>query len=391
MFLAQNNIPSVVLEKEKFPRDKICGDALSGKVVSVLKKLFPQTLQDFNKADNTIGCYGINFIAPNLTNIEIPFKKDFFANKNILPSGFVSKRLDFDHYLYQRAKTFEQITILENIAITNFTKIHSGYEIEDDNTVFQTLLIIDCSGAQSKFVRKTIQKSLKLKEHCAGLRVYYKGISFTNDGNFLELYFLENLLPGYFWIFPLPNGEANVGLGIRSDYVSKHKINLKQKLQEVIESIPEIKKRFENATALESIKGFGLPLGAKKHAISGDHYMLCGDAASLIDPFTGEGISNAMISGMYAAQQAEKCIVANDFSANFIKNYDTQVYKRLGPELRISTWLQKLVQYPWLFNFVVKKANTNKELRETISCMFDDVDLRKKFTNPRFYLRLLFG
>lgn len=391
MFLAQNNIPCIVLEKEVFPRDKICGDALSGKVVSVLKKLFPETLKDFNASQSTLGCYGINFIAPNLSNIEIPFKKDFFKNKNTLPSGFVSKRLDFDNYLFQKAKSFGQICIEQGQELLDIHKSDKGYKIESINRVISSKLVIDCSGAQSKFVRKVVNKPINLAQNCAGLRVYYHGVSFTTEGNFLELYFLKNLLPGYFWIFPLPDGQANVGLGIRSDFVSKNKINLKAKLKEVIETIPEIKKRFENATPLESVKGFGLPLGSKRHSISGDHYMLCGDAASLIDPFTGEGISNAMISGMYAALQAAECIKSNDYSAKMMKNYDIQVYKRLGPELQISTWLQRLVQYPWLFNFIVKKANSNKELRETISCMFDDVDLRKKFTDPKFYFRLLFG
>jgi len=43
------------------------------------------------------------------------------------------------------------------------------------------------------------------------------------------------------------------------------------------------------------VDGYGLPLGSKKRVLSGDRYMLVGDAASLIDPFTGEGIGNAFI------------------------------------------------------------------------------------------------
>jgi hypothetical protein len=51
--------------------------------------------------------------------------------------------------------------------------------------------------------------------------------------------------------------------------------------------------------------------------------------------------------------------------------------------------MQKLVKYPWLFNFVVNKAHKNKALRETISCMFEDLDLRAKLRNPLFYIKLL--
>jgi hypothetical protein len=52
--------------------------------------------------------------------------------------------------------------------------------------------------------------------------------------------------------------------------------------------------------------------------------------------------------------------------------------------------LQKLTRWPWLFNFVVGKAARNPELQKMITSMFDSVDLRKQFTNPMFYLRLLF-
>jgi hypothetical protein len=97
-----------------------------------------------------------------------------------------------------------------------------------------------------------------------------------------------------------------------------------------------------------------------------------------------------MISGMYAAEQAEVCLKENKFDAVFMAGYDKKVYGRLGKELSISTKMQYLIKYPWLFNFVVNKASRNKELSEMISCMFDDLDLRQKLKSPSFYFRLLF-
>src|SRR5690606_11571017 len=107
---------------------------------------------------------------------------------------------------------------------------------------------------------------------------------------------------------PLPGGYANVGVGMLSETVSQKKINLKKEMLRIIETHPEFKQRFAGAELMGDIKGYGLPLGSKKRVISGDNYMLVGDAASLIDPFTGEGISNAMISGRWAATQAELCL-----------------------------------------------------------------------------------
>ena len=57
--------------------------------------------------------------------------------------------------------------------------------------------------------------------------------------------------------------------------------------------------------------------------------MFCGDAGHLIEPLTGEGIGQAMVSGRYAGWQAMKCFEQDDFSAKFMKSYDTTVYKKL--------------------------------------------------------------
>ena len=149
--------------------------------------------------------------------------------------------------------------------------------------------------------------------------------------------------------------------------------------------------------------------------------MLTGDAASLIDPFTGEGIGNALVSGMFAAETSLQCLEQKEFSSDFINQYDKAVYERLWSELNLSRRMQQMVNYPWLFNLVVNKANSNKMqfnevvtidtchpgivraqsctvmprlhpnkmLRETISCMFEDLDLRARLKQPSFYLKLM--
>ena len=96
-----------------------------------------------------------------------------------------------------------------------------------------------------------------------------------------------------------------------------------------------------------------------------------------------------MYSGMLAAAHIQNCIKQNNFSAEFNQTYDKAFYDRQWDELKLSHTMQKLCKYPWLFNFVVNKANKNKALRETISCMFEDLDLRAKLRNPLFYVKLL--
>ena len=250
--------------------------------------------------------------------------------------------------------------------------------------------MISAEGTKALVSRKYTNYSLEKNHHCAGLRAYYSGVKELNKEGYIELHFVKGALPGYFWIFPLPNGQANVGIGMLSSYVSKHKVNLKALMLQVIDS-EKFKERFADAQLEGKILGWGLPLGSKQRPLSGHRFMLTGDAGSLIDPFTGEGIGNAMFSGKWAAEQAEKALETKNYSASFLKTYDKTVYKKLGNELRVSRIMQNLIRFPWLFNWMLGKIKRNKELRQTITFMFDDVDLRKKFSTPLFYLRVLFN
>jgi len=271
-------------------------------------------------------------------------------------------------------------------------KPDSLFPAKNNNSEFVILnskLIIGAEGDRSIVAKKLAGIKKENDHYCAGIRAYYKGVEGMHSQNFIELHFLEELLPGYFWIFPLPNGEANIGAGMLSSSVSSRKVNLKEDMLRAIANNPNIKDRFKNAELTGEIKGWGLPLGSKKRALSGDGFLLVGDAGSLIDPFTGEGIGNAMYSGMMAADHIKEAVEQNRFDAAFLKNYEEQFYTRQWDELKLSHTMQKLCKYPWLFNFVVNKAHKNKALRETISCMFEDLDLRAKLRNPLFYLRLL--
>ena len=391
LFLAKAGIPCVLVDKAVFPRDKICGDALSGKVVSVLNKLDADIVKRLNLSPIQLNSWGINFIAPNLKELKIPFKLNYDTKDH--PIGFITKRIDFDNFMIEEVRKQPLIKFIEGKEVKEFTFNNGIWTLstQEKDLIIHSDLIIAADGAHSDFAKKFGNIKMEPKHYCAGLRAYYKGVKNLDKDNFIELIFLKDFLPGYLWIFPLPDGQANVGVAMRSDLISKKKINLKKSLADAIENNPILKDRFKDAVLMDDIKGFGLPLGSKKRIISGEHFMLVGDAASLIDPFSGEGIGNAMKSGMIAAQVAEKCMANSCFNAEFIGQYDTEVYNKLWSELNLSRKMQELVNYPKLFNLVVNKANKNRVLKETIICMFDDLDIREKLKKPSFYFKLLFS
>jgi len=391
--LNQLGIDCVVVDKAVFPRDKICGDGLSGKVITCLNRIDPEIALRLQKATFKLDSWGVSFFSPNRQELAIGYRPDYNAEDSShkkSPIGYVCKRLDFDNFLVEEMKRCTHIKLMEGVSVEQYSKETDGYLITGTGG-FQLKcdLLIIANGAHSSFTKNIAKIRMEPKYYAAGLRAYYKNVTGTNSDNFIELHFIKKMLPGYFWIFPLPNGDANVGVGMLSDTIRRKKVNLKNELQDIIDNDPIIKERFKDATLIGSVEGYGLPLGGKQRVISGDRYLLTGDAAFLIDPFTGEGIGNALYTGRIAANHAAKALEQNNFSAAAFAAYDTEVYRVMGPELLISHRLQKLVKYSWLFNLLVKISIRNKQVKELLSCMFYEVDLRKKLAKPSFYIKLL--
>ncbi len=380
--LGKSKLKVALIEKGTFPRDKICGDALSPDVTNQLRLIDEKLIADFQKLSEKRPAKKIHFFAPNHERLDLDFKKKL--------DSYVAKRIDFDNFLFQQLKKTEHLDILEGVQTQALSISEQGVSMKTDQGTFHAPIILGADGANS-FVKRNLQgKQLDKDHYCAGLRQYYQGVEGITPDSGIELHFYKEALPGYLWIFPLPNDQANVGIGMLSSAISKHKIDLKKMMQELITTHPKLKDRFKNARAIEKVKGFGLPIGSRKVKCSGNRYLLLGDAASLIDPFTGEGIGNAIRSGRVAADHILDAFKVKRFDAAFHRAYDHELYRRMWSELRISRFLQKMLKYPWLFNYVVKKANKNEAFRTLITASLEDVDLRKQFRSPAFYFKLFF-
>ncbi len=391
LFLAKFGINCTLVDKAIFPRDKICGDGISGWVVTILYELDKDLLIRLSKQSFLLPSSGIRIVAPNFKSLDLPFMDNNQIDPSI-PPGFIGKRIDFDNFLIDEVKTKKEIELLEATEITGYTKEKDGIRLQSgDGDEIYSRIVIFSNGANSKFMQDPggIYKS---KKHImTGLKAYYTGVTGFHKQNYVELHFLKDILPGYFWIFPLPNGLANVGIGLDQERIRKKKLNLKAKMLEAIETVPYLKDRFKNAELVSKIQAHSLPLWDGKRFISGDHYMLTGDAASLIDPVTGEGIGHAAISGMYAAEQCKRSLESNDFSAKFMRSYDKQVYERIGKELKISSKIVHFIKHPWLFNLVVTKANSSKILKEKLTLAMTNLEVRKELNNPLLYLKIILG
>ncbi len=388
--LAKAGIGSVIVDKAVFPRNKVCGDGLSGKVITALERIDPSIAARLRAFARKTDSWGVTFVSPGRVSMDVPYRPQYDPSTNE-PIGFVCKRIDFDNFLVEEIRRKPEIRLIEGTAIEKYEQQDDGYLLSDaeGKCTIKAQLLIVANGAHSSFTRDVAGIRMEPAYYAAGVRGYYTNVKGLHPHNFIELHFLPGLLPGYCWIFPLPNGEANVGLDMISSTVSNKKLNLKQLLKDTLQHDPILKERFSDAVLTGSIDGYGLPLGSKKRTIAGRRYMLVGDAAYLIDPFTGEGIGNALYSGRIAAEHAARAIRTGDFSEMSLQAYTDHIYRILGPELQLSHRLQKLVRHRWLFDRLMKMGSRNKQLKELISCMFYEVDLRKKLANPLFYWRIL--
>ena len=123
-FLSKNNIPHIVIEKDVFPRDKVCGDACSGKTALVINRANPEWLSEIlNDEKKFMPSWGITFVAPNGKALDIPFSPN--RTKETKAPGFTVPRLTFDNFLFQKMPS-PWCTIYQDAKVNAISNIAGG-------------------------------------------------------------------------------------------------------------------------------------------------------------------------------------------------------------------------------------------------------------------------
>ena len=387
----------LLLDKASFPRDKTCGDALSGKSMRVIREL--GLVKEVEKLPHG-AISGVTFSSPNSTLVSIPFQSSDPNREG--GTGYCIRRYNTDNLFFTAAKKTPNVTTMEKfqvneVVMENGTAVGvKGIALTDPSRAekeFRAKVIVGSDGVNSAVARAVLGEKAQLdpSHSCDAVRAYYSGVKGMNGQ--IEIHFVKSVMPGYFWIFPLDNGTANVGLGLLSGDLAKKmkkdKTNLISMMNNIIQNEPMFKERFADSKPLGPITGWRLPFGSKRRQLAGDGWVLVGDAASLVDPFSGEGVGNATNSGRIAAQFIDEAIERNDVSRLSLARYEVAVWDEFGKELSTSYKMQQLGRHSWLLNLVVGKAATKPKVRELISASLSNEEAKKKFENPLTYLWLL--
>jgi flavin-dependent dehydrogenase len=182
----------------------------------------------------------------------------------------------------------------------------------------------------------------------------------------VEFYLYDDILPGYAWIFPAGDNVANIGLGMRLDKFRGLKKNLKQMLKDFL-AMPAIRERLRNNGDVRDVAIWQLNFGSQKrlqHAYDGA--LLVGDAAGFINPLTGGGIENALISACLAADAIDAAIRSGDVSREALKVYEQQCDETMWSTMRKSFLYQRiLLNYPGFVDFLIRYLGQHGGLAKT--------------------------
>lgn len=383
-----------LLDRAHFPRDKVCGDALSGKSLAILLDL---GLLEKVRALPGAFIDTVIFGSPNHVEVNIDLSTrpmhDNATDRDIKMEGSVIRREVFDNFLFEEAKAVAdachegfQVTGLlhDNGRATGVVgKLDDGSNVEISGNI-----ILGCDGFNSIVARQSDLYLHDSRHWVVAIRQYFENVKGLDTQ--IELHFVDEVLPGYFWAFPLENGCANIGIGMLHESIKGKNVDLKKALQQVI-SRPPFAERFADARPLEKPIGWNLPVGSIRRKAHKGGIMLLGDAAGLIDPFTGEGIGNAFYSAKFAVETAAEAKRTNDFGESFLKRYEDRLWDSLGDELKTSTRMQNMGRWREILNLVIAKASKNERLADIICAMIANAMPKKELTSPLFYLKLLFN
>jgi geranylgeranyl reductase family protein len=380
--LSGSGMSVALLDRESFPREKVCGDGLTHDVIKQLGMISPAMLESFHREVPKIRAEGVEIISPSHRSLYVPM---IFGSES-RPIHACNRR-DLDAFLLEHARRTGGVTVFENCACTGIKPGKDHVELETTQGSFTARMLLGCDGINSMVRRSMGIAELPWKNVCISMRTYYRDVRPLRSSNPIEIYILNGILPGYLWIFPLPGGMANVGVGITATAVRARKMNLRKIFEELLASEP-LKSRLAGALRDGPVKGYNLPLGGAGRPVSGERFLLAGDAAALVDPLTGEGVGNAIRSGRVAAQHIRDSFLADDFSANFNLRYDRELSRRMSSEFRFHTLLRNLFRNAPMVNFLVNAPWTFPSIEARLNRYVTGLDLGKPFQGIGFLLRI---
>ena len=374
----------LVIDKAVFPRDKCCGDGLTTGALRILEMLGfdPTTVANWKV------CSDVWLRSPSGREIQLELPNS--RENKTSQFAAIAPRIELDNALVQHARA-RGVKIIEGCAFTSVARqttddITVATDSQDVYKEINAKYVIAADGMWSP-VRKAFGASHSgyLGEWHA-FRQYVSNVTGPARES-LYVWFDADLLPGYAWSFPLPDGRANIGFGILRG--SKYSVQDMKSLWPELLARPHIRQALGQDATLEGRHtAWPIPARVTDTKLSSGRALFIGDAVCAADTMTGEGIGQALLTGVLAG---EAIIGAHKQGVNAVrKTYESKMRREFFADHRMSHILGRVLQNPFLTRGVLRIAgSTDWTRRNFVRWMFEDEPRAAVLTPRRWHRKFL--
>lgn len=377
--LAEAGHRVVLLDRASFPRHKACSDYVNPGGVQLLAELgvLAGILQAGAHRLETMTVH-----APGGHRFDLSFGR---AGPGLAALGLSRYRLD--HLLLERARA-AGATVVEQAHVRQVIHQHgrvTGVEVTINGRQerLHAPIVIGADGHHSS-VARALDLDLPLRwPRKTGLAAHYRGV--TGLGQFGEMHVAPNRYAG---LAPLEDGLTNVAIVTPVAAVANRSGSIDDHFRQTLNTIPAVAHKLAHAERVGGIRGVG-GMARRARRTTGDGYLLIGDAASFLDPFTGEGVYEALLGAKLAAPVVHRALQANDPSAAALDPYRIARRRALTAKRQVCWIVQGIINTPPLMDYVTARLARRDDLGQILSGVLGNVQPAALALSPRFLARLL--
>jgi geranylgeranyl reductase family protein len=364
-------LTAVVVDKATFPRDKTCGDGLTAGALRQLDALGfdARTLPSWVAVTDTV------LVSPSGREVQVPLPPDG-AYAGVAPRA----ELDAALVVHSRARG---VDVREGAAVTEMgddgTRVTATLA---DGTSVTARWVVAADGHWSPVRRMVGAESTTPLGSWHAFRQYFTGV----DDRRLWVLFEPDLLPGYAWVFPVGDGRANVGFGVLRTADEPRGKALAAQWRGLAER-PSLRRALgPHAEPEGTVRAWPIPASYDRDRLSHGRVLFVGDAGNVVDPMTGEGIAQALESGVLAA----RAIAASpDDACAVAPRYRADVDRALGADLRFAALLQQILRVPLGARAAIRAASLTPWTRRNFArWMWEDYPRALLLTPHRWHRKM---
>ena len=363
-YLAQAGLDVLLLEKSRFPREKVCGDGLTPRGVRALVAMGISVSEE----DGWVRNKGLRVIGAG-QRMELPWPE-----LSSYPGyGLVRPRTDLDQMLARRAEQ-AGARLLEGVTVTGpvlddrtgrITGVTAKAADGAGERTYRARVVVAADGNSS---RLSVSMGLRKRDDRplgVAVRTYYRSPRHDDDylESWLDLWDGDRLLPGYGWIFGMGDGTSNVGLGLMNTSAAFGHTDYHGLLHKWLAGMPA-EWGFTEENRTEPIRGAALPMGFNRTPHYYQGLLLVGDAGGMVNPFNGEGIAYAMESGEILARTVAQALARarRAETERVLAGYPKALSQAYGGYYAAGRGFVKAIGRPGLMRFATKHSMSRPAL-----------------------------